>query len=216
MKKFILIFIPLYLFFASILYSQSGPGILFSLHQLPDQSWGVFLKPREGLVPTLKTMTGTGQITLVVPEGFEYCHFKNYSGSWAENARVECPGEAPGNVYISFGLLSNNPKMYMVPNAETLLFSFETEEKFNGTIRLLNNGTDPFSSPDNSWSSNPGNDILVADYGYGTLRFYSYQGNYSSGTESLPIIAGQRQPNTESTTTEGMVIEWFDELEEDQ
>lgn len=205
MKNYIFITTVFYLFTTS-LFSQSKPGILFSLQQLPDQSWGVFIKPDLGLAPTDKLLTGTGQVTIVVPAGFEYTSFKNFAGTWGENARVDSPKEARGKAYVSFGFMTDMPKVNLVSNQETLLFSFMAEGVFAGDLYLFDNNLDPFSAP-NSYSTNPGNDISIADIGKAGIPYYYYNGNYMDESQPMPIFANQYEESPE----EGVVIQWLDD-----
>ena len=175
------------LFFSSLLFSQDGQ-ILFSLQQLSDQSWGVFIKPDEATFPSNQTLTGTGQITIVAPVDFEYDNLTAFNGSWVENARVNAPEEALYNAYISFGFEANNPKIEMVHQKEILLFTFTTDPLFNGAFHLFENGNDPFDAP-NSKSTNPGNEIGMLDVGYGTdILTYRYGGNYEAKNKGAMAI----------------------------
>ena len=185
---------------------------MFSLRQLSDRSWGVFLKPSSSIFPSDQTLTGTGQVTLVAPDIFEYCEFTTHAGTWGENARVDNPKKAYGRSYISFGFLSDTPKLQIFPEEETLLFSFTTDNMFNGLLSLIDNYNDPFASP-NSFFSNPGNDISIADFGNGVLKFYTYYGNYYQPTGTKrPVFAQQTQPE-DKKQTDGMAIQWIEEEE---
>ncbi len=179
--------------FSTCLFSQDGK-ILFSLQQLPDQSWGVFIKPDNATFPTGRTATGTGQVTIVAPIDFEYDNFTNFNGSWVENARVVAPEEAINNAYISFGFESDNPKIGLTPEKETLLFTFTTASIFKGTFHLFENGVDPFKAP-NSRSSNPGNDFGMLDFGIGAqVLTYHYGGNYevkNKGAMAVMLSEGE-------------------------
>ncbi|MEO1262673.1 MAG: hypothetical protein AAFZ15_27955 [Bacteroidota bacterium] len=211
MKKLTLFFTLVNLLFTSFIFSQNNPGILFSLQQLSDQSWGVFLQPEDDLNPSAKLLTGSGQVTILTPEEFTYYQFRNYSGTWGENARIDSPEEALGRSYISFGLLSDMPKIQVKPESETLLFTFVTDESFSGVLSLFDNENDPFNPP-NSISTNPGNDINIADTGLKNgLTYYRYKGNYfTNHTKTKPVFAGQK-PSELKADEEGIVIQWLDD-----
>ena len=199
---------------SSTIFSQNNLGVLFSMQQLPDGSWGVFMKPDNGLVPSGKLMTGTGQITIVATEVFEYMDFKNYGGTWGENARIESPMEAEGYTYVSFGLLNDMPRIQMLPQEETLLFSFVSDRVYDGTFYLFDNNYDPFMAP-NSESTNPGNEIAIADIGNGGVQYYRYTGNYSSESNTQAVFA-KYERNATDKPIEVMAIQWIDDEENEE
>jgi hypothetical protein len=149
----------------------------FKLELMSDnQTWGVFVIPGDQISPSNKTSTGAGQITIVVPVGFSYLNLRNHGGTWVENARVNSPMEAPDKTYISFGFVTDEPKIMLYPNEETLLFTF-TSTDLNNDIYLIDNVNDPFATP-NSYGSNPGNDLGILDFGaQGGMQTYAYHQN---------------------------------------
>ncbi len=150
------------------------------------------------------TITGTGQITIVAPTGFSYTDFKNESGRWLENARVNRPLESPERDYLSFGLQSDRPKIVYVPGQETLLFSFKREGGCNGRLYLIENETDPFAKLPNSESSNPGNDFGIIDLG-GGLSAFGYLSNYEPYKADCRDFDGDGIINSiEDTNGDGM------------
>ncbi len=175
--------ISILVFFAAFnLSAQSSDHIKsleFKLQLMEDNStWGVFVKPDNSISPSGRTMTGSGQVTLVVPAGFSYSNFKNHGGTWAENARVNNPIEAPGMAYVSFGFITDEPRINLFPNGETLLFTFTCDAMSFGNIALIDNENDPFVAP-NSFNSNPGNDLGVIDLGNPDgMLYYIYARNY--------------------------------------
>lgn len=172
---------------ASLTFGQNG-NLYFSLQQLPDFTWGVFVKPDATLIPSEKTNAGTGQVTIVAPIGFDYENLENHGGGWVENARVEGPQEAPNSSYISFGFVNDTPKIELYPNEETLLFTFSADASFNGAFSLFENGADAFSTP-NSMGSNPGNEIGMLDFGTGKgMQTYRYAGNYTGNNMGAMAI----------------------------
>ncbi len=165
--------------FTTILSAQPDNAVKalnFKIQQVDHNTYGVFVKP-EGITPSERTVTGSGQVTIVAPVDFTYANLENHGGSWLENARVDAPAEATANSYISFGFITDYPKVNIYPNEETLLFTFTTDEAFHGTFDLIGND-DPFMTP-NSYGTNPGNDLGIIDAGVpGGLQYYAYAGNY--------------------------------------
>ncbi len=149
------------------------------------------MKPNELIAPSKRTITGSGQVTIVTPIDFTYSNFKNHGGTWIENARVNGPDEATDKAYVSFGFVTDSPKINFSPNEETLLFTFTTDEAFKGTFKLFENQADPFV-PTNSFDTNPGNDIGVIDAGTENgLQFYTYGGNYEPD-EAQAVFSSQK------------------------
>lgn len=161
--------------------SDIQSSLEFKIQLLSDNgTYGVFVKPDHTISPSGKTQTGSGQVTLVTPTGFDYKNLKNHSGTWVENARVDSPMEAVGKSYVSFGFVVDNPRIKLFPNEETLLFTFTCDPSCVGQINLFNNENDPFATP-NSYDSNPGNDLGVIDLGTSNgMVFYTYARNYST------------------------------------
>jgi hypothetical protein len=166
--------------FSASLFAQSH-SIEFKLQLLSDNvTWGVFVKPDNTISPSDNISTGSGQVTIVAPVDFAFTNFKNVSGTWMENARVDAPAEATDKSYVSFGFVSDEPRIDLVPNEETLLFTFTCDAMFTNTISLFDNIADPFATP-NSYGSNPGNDIGVIDFSSpdGVVS-YHYSRNYGT------------------------------------
>ena len=161
-------------------------GLEFKIQLLDNATtFGVFVKPDHTIAPSSKTQTGSGQVTIVVPTDFAYSNFKNVSGTWVENARVDSPMEAAGKSYVSFGFVVDNPRIQLFPNEETLLFTFTADADFAGQVVLFDNVSDPFATP-NSFGSNPGNDLGVVDMGAkGGMAYYAYARNYNTDAENL-------------------------------
>ncbi|MBI5914063.1 MAG: hypothetical protein HY842_01700, partial [Bacteroidetes bacterium] len=141
-------------------------------------TYAVYAKPKNSINPSTNTLTGTGQITLVVPHGFVYTNFTNVSGNWAVNARVNAPVENPNFDYISVGLNVDVPKIIYISGQETQLFKLKRTSACNGGVTLIENN-DPFASP-NSVGSNPGNDLAVIDLGRPGMPTYFWISNYGS------------------------------------
>lgn len=186
------IFIFALVSFTTILCAQPDNALKalnFKVQQIDQNTYGVFVKP-EGINPSERTITGSGQVTIVAPVDFTYSNLENYGGSWVENARVDAPVEATDKAYISFGFVTDFPKINIYPNEETLLFTFTTEEEFDGTFSLIDDN-DPFMTP-NSYGTNPGNDLGIIDAGVqGGLQYYAYAGNYE-GDKAQAVFANNK------------------------
>jgi len=178
-----------FFFAATNLFAQSPDHIKsleFKLQLMADNTtWGVFVRPDNTISPSNRTMAGSGQVTLVAPAGFTYSNFKNFGGTWIENARVNSPTEAPGKSYISFGFVTDEPRIKLATDKETLLFTFTTDAFLLGNLSLIDNDNDPFATP-NSYDSNPGNDLGIIDLGNpGGMFHYIYARNYGTA----PVVA---------------------------
>ncbi|MCU0347672.1 MAG: hypothetical protein MUC59_12095, partial [Saprospiraceae bacterium] len=139
------------------------------------------------ILPSKKSTTGSGQVTVVAPIGFVYVGLENYGGTWIENARVDGPMEAPETSYISFGFVSDEPRIKYAAGKETLLFTFVVEDAA-AKISLIDNENDPFLEP-NTYGTNPGNDLGVIDFDRnGSLLVYNYSGNIDMDTISTKSI----------------------------
>ncbi len=185
-------------------------------------TYGVYVRPNNTINPTSVTSTGTGQITLVVPSGFTFADFTSVSGSWVPNATVVAPIENPGFDYISFGFSLDLPQIIYQSGTETLLFTLRRTSACAGSVKLIDNNTDPFANPlPNSIGSNPGNDLSVFDFGNGFETFF-YSGNYGSAQSCFDtdgdgifdsiedangngvVDAGETDPNDADTDKDGI------------
>ncbi|MCC6725548.1 MAG: hypothetical protein IT258_13655 [Saprospiraceae bacterium] len=165
----------------------------FALRLMDDNmTWGVFAVPGDAIMPSKRSSTGSGQVTIVAPVGFTYTGLENESGSWIENARVDAPMESPDFAYISFGFVVDEPRIKYVAGQETLLFTFIPEDA-NAEISLFDNENDPFAAP-NTYGSNPGNDLGVIDFNRnGDMLVYNYGGNIeASGEVNKAVLASQK------------------------
>ncbi len=142
-------------------------------------TYTVLARPKPGMNPgpSLNTVTGTGQVTLVVPNGFQYNGLTSLSGLWGSPGRVNAPVDNPNNDYISIGFLNDSPVIQYILGQETPLFKLKRTSACIGPVTLIE-VDDPFYAP-NSISSNPGNDITVFDFGNG-LALYNWDSNYGS------------------------------------
>ncbi len=154
--------------------------IKLKLQLMPNgESWGVYVKPDPGTNPTLNTTTGSGQITIVVPNGYQFDSITNVSGKWVNNATIIGPPENPTKTYRSLGLQQDQPHIDYLEGQETLLFIFHASMGCPDDVYLIDNDTDPFNDLPNSANSNPGNDLAVVDIGKQPIGFYYYDGNYA-------------------------------------
>ncbi|MBI5917385.1 MAG: hypothetical protein HY842_18610 [Bacteroidetes bacterium] len=145
---------------------------------MEDDKWGVYARPNpaSGIDPTTNTITGSGQVTVVMPLNFTWSGLTSVSGAWTANAPVHGPVENPTKSYISFGFVGDVPQIQVQAGQETLLFTFLRDEACPDSMYLIDNDTDPFNVLPNSMNSNPGNEITMFDAGVG---LYSYIGLYS-------------------------------------
>jgi len=162
-----------------LIASTSWSQIKFSLKQMPDgSSWGVYVKTCNSVSPSGNTITGSGQVTIVLPMGNDIRGIVNHAGLWNENATVSGPDEEPNKNYVSVGFISDSPQILHSTTEETLLFSFGTTGNAPGDPQLIENGADPFTVFPNSVHSNPGNEMSVLDIGVSPVGYYNYEGNY--------------------------------------
>lgn len=146
---------------------------------MPDGTkWGIYAVTEVGTNPTLNTLTGTGQVTLVAPLGFTIVDFNPVSGLWQNNAVINGPTENPTKSYISFGLINDTPQILYSPTAPTLLFTFRKALSYcPDEFYLIENNVDPFDQLPNSVNSNPGNELTVLDFGANPPTQYAYGKN---------------------------------------
>ncbi|MBI5916837.1 MAG: T9SS type A sorting domain-containing protein [Bacteroidetes bacterium] len=182
----VLSFLPVFLF------SQT-PSLKLKLQLLPDgETWGVYVKPNSNISPSLNTITGSAQVTVVMPKNYAWNGLVSVHGSWVANAIVDGPVENPGRSYVSFGLGGDVPNITYQAGQETLLFKFKRDGACPDSLYLINNGADPFNQTPNSINSNPGSEFTVFDAGVG---LYSYQSNYATSAWSCHDNDGDNIPN---------------------
>ena len=204
-NKLLLKILPL-LFALHFVGSFASAQVELTLRLLPDQeTFAVYAKPPANANISTNTITGTGQVTIVAPTGFDYRDFQRLGGDWRQNARVNRPLENPEKDYISFGLNRDDPKIIYRPGEETPLFSFKKEGACVGRLYLIDNNTDPFAQIPNSENSNPGNDLGIIDLGNNLIRF-RYTRNYDPFAADCEDNDGDGIPNSiEDTNGNGMV-----------
>ncbi|MBK9016218.1 MAG: hypothetical protein IPM82_20310 [Saprospiraceae bacterium] len=162
--------------FPTFLFSQQAMNLKLQL--MPDgETWGVYVKPDASISPSNLTITGTAQVTVVMPKNYEWSDLQSVNGTWVADAVVNGPAENPTKSYVSFGLLNSYPQINYVAGQETLLFKFMRTTACPDSIYIINNATDPFAQLPNSNNSNPINEIAIFDpNGY---QFYEYSHNYA-------------------------------------
>ncbi len=126
MKKLLMLAL-LCLATASFLSAQI-PAIELKLQLLPDgESWGVFAKPKEGISPSLMTITGSAQVTVVMPLGFQWNSLQSHAGLWTNDITYAGPIENPGRTYTYFGLVTDNPKYNMLQDRRRYFFHLKKQ-----------------------------------------------------------------------------------------
>ncbi|HHM20598.1 MAG TPA: hypothetical protein ENJ20_01125, partial [Bacteroidetes bacterium] len=177
-------FLRVVLLFSVSIITATGlwAQLRLKLQLLPDgQTYGVFVRPDDGLVISDNSITASAQVTVVMPVAFTWDNLTNHNGSWISNAQVVAPSENPGAKYVSFGFQGDDPPVAYAPGEEILLFTFRNTGSCPEFLYLIDCGTpdesDPFCPP-NSLQTNPGNDLVVFDFQNGNTSFYYYAGNY--------------------------------------
>ncbi len=157
--------------FLSPLFSQ----IDLKLQLMPDGTkWGVYADPDPTIIPSSSTITGSGQITLVVPLNFTLIDLTPVSGNWSNNATINGPAENPTKTYLSIGLVGDIPQIIYTVTSPTLLFTFKKPSSGCPIdLHLIDNVNDPFAHLPNSMSTNPGNELTVFDVSMGAIYNYS-------------------------------------------
>lgn len=180
MKKLTTIAVFFFIGVFSEIFAQT-PEIEIKLQLLPDgESFGIFAKPKNGISPSSLTITGSAQVTVVMPVGFQWGNLTNHAGTWSNDATVISPSENPTRVYTSFGLVTDSPKIQYAATSETLLFSFKKMSDCPDSLYLIDNATDPFNQLQNSLNSYPGNEINVIDFGVSSVPIYNHSNNYGT------------------------------------
>ena len=171
-------------FFISSLFSSVYGQLHLKLQLIDDLTWGVFVKP-VGVYPDEFTVTGSGQVTVIMPNGYQWSELQSISGLWVNNKSVISPIEAPNSQYISFGLTASEPSHPIKYQAgiETLLFTFKGNDNCPDFMYLIDcdtpNESDPFCqfSEPNGWR--PDNDLSVLCAFGGGICFYYHTDNYA-------------------------------------
>ncbi len=143
------------------------PALEVKLQLLEANKWGVFVRPTPDplnvINPGPLTITGTAQVTVVMPTAFAWTGLQSINGTWAANATVDAPVENDTRKYVSFGLLNDFPHITYISGEETLLFTFLKTGVCPDSMYIIDNNNDPFNVLPNSVNSNPGNEFSVFD-----------------------------------------------------
>jgi len=204
--------LKLWLFFLSSLISLVAKAqIKFSLQLAKDGiTYIVYAKPAESANISSNTITGTGQVTIITPNGFQVENVTDLGGEWDNGGTVvRGPAEDPTHDYISFGLVGDTrPRVEYKQGMATALFSFQSKQGCQGTIRLIDNEKDTFAMLPNSINSNPSNEIGIIDLG-NNLDRYRYTGNEAPyiancANNSTPLF----EATIEILSARSVAIQW--------
>ena len=173
-----------------------------------DNRYHVFMKP--SVTPTPTDLSMTGQITLKVPHGTGSNSFviDNLTNSvtgviWTLASRIDAPQEAPEYDYLSFVFSATSPQAFQwQANQEKEMFSFANSASCSGNVIVMPKD-DPFNIPQNSASTNPGNQFT--NLGWGDSSSNNYNGNYGGAASACSIDA-----STPDTSVLDYKITWSD------
>jgi len=155
-------------------------ALQLKLQLLEPNKWGVYVRPAPTMTihPGSMTITGTAQVTLVMPKDYAWTGLTSVNGSWSNTgSTVNGPIENPTRKYVSIGWNTDFPPINYVPGQETLLFTFQGDGNCPDSMYLIDNATDPFNQLPNSMMSNPGNELTVFDPDGG--ENFAYLNNYA-------------------------------------
>ena len=138
--------------------------------------YGIFVKLTTDFSPA-KLITGSGQVTLVVPTGSRVERPTNVQGNWSHFGIIQAPKENPNKDYVSVGFNPDGKRLVYKKDGETLLFTIKIDHPSVTKVTLINNESDPFAKLPNSQGTNPGNELSAIDV-LDKKRIYSYSGNY--------------------------------------
>jgi len=174
--KVILIFCSLNFFFSTLSFAQ----LYTKLQWMPEENhWGIFVRADSTIQPTRNILLGSGQLTVVVPTGFEIGEVTSHMGAWIQNARANTPIEQPEKDYVSFGVQLSEEIPQLGMTDEALVLTFSPVDGACPTSLYLIEQDDPFAMANpNSLNTNPGNDLQMIDVGNGA-SIYRYNGNYA-------------------------------------
>lgn len=171
-------------------FSTTFAQLDLKIQLMEDSLWGVYVKPKTTITPSLNTITGSAQVTIVAPTGFTLAssQITNVAGQWSLNSIVTAPPENSNYDYFSIGFTDDDPHIDYIYDTETLLFTIERVGACPDTMYLIDNVNDPFlpensANPGcgpgtNSACNNPGNEFSVWDAGNGGAQYF-YAENYA-------------------------------------
>ncbi len=143
-----------------------------------NQTWGVFVKPVDGLSPSARTVTGFAKVTLITPlEGWITDLVAN-SGGWTLGSAVRGPKEAPYQSYYTIHFTQDQPQIFYHDRHETLLFTFRMDGGHDKSPRLADNENDPYVGKMNSLGTLALTELNAIDFGVSPVQYLSYTGIY--------------------------------------
>ncbi len=143
--------------------------------------YGVFVRVEKGYNPSPKTTTGSGQITILIPNNGVVEDIKSINGNWPTIDLVKNPIENPFIDYLSIGFAPSEKKIPYNADQEILLIALKISLLPGDSLSLINNETDAFAQIPNSIGTNPGNDLSAVDP-LDNYRIYQYTRNYDYPT----------------------------------
>lgn len=148
-------------------------------HLQKEDTYGVFVRIKDGYTPSNKIVTGTGQITILVPKGNQLTKLINFNGSWTIYDLVSSPIENPEFDYYSIGfVLEPNSIHYRANGRELLLFTIKIADRDIDRVKLIDNHQDVFAQLPNSKNTSPSNELSAIDP-LDNYRIYKYVGLFT-------------------------------------
>ena len=148
------------------------------------------MKP--SVTPDPVDLSLTGQITLKVPhgEGDDKFQIANLTSAiagteWTLASHIAAPQEDTDYDYLSFVVnISDSQAFHWQADQEQEVFSFSNTSTCLGDVSIMAND-DPFNQPNNSFSTNPGNQFT--NLGWGDASTNNYHDNYGSSNVSCVV-----------------------------
>ncbi|MBI1225111.1 MAG: T9SS type A sorting domain-containing protein [Bacteroidetes bacterium] len=157
-------------------FAQAEQMAKLKLQLMPDgETYGVYVKPDDNYSPSQNTITGTAQITIVMPKDYEWTEMTSVKGVWSSNSTINAPIQNPTKKYVSFGLNADFPHINYSAGQETLLFTFKKSGNCPDSLYLVDCATDPLCNGASNF--NPGNEFSIFDPSNNMLM--GYGGNYA-------------------------------------
>ena len=200
----------LFLFCLMSVSSYSQSGIQMKLQLMPDGgSWGVYAKP-VGVSLSDFTITGSGQVVVVSPVGYELSESISENGNWKLSSSFDWESPNPDRRYSFYNLMGPDP-LYPVQfqgEEEILLFRFSGMGTCPDSIYLVDchtgNPTHTCCPDHPDWipSTNDGsfcewgtlgNELSVYDLSNGQI--YGFENNYAPTAWNCHDCDGDGIPN---------------------
>ena len=150
----------------------------YSIKLQPDLvTYVVYLRPTITWTAPLN-QTGTGQVTIVAPNGFAVNNLTSTNGNWSLTTTTIGPSQNPTKTYFDIGLAGlGTTDITYTSGVEEELFRFTYNGNCLGAVELIDNPTDPFSG---NGIVNVGNQITT----FGSSNQNAWIGNYDTGSAS--------------------------------